>query len=115
MHAIFEILTKSVINLKFKLKTPKFPVWLTIMGRNLMAVLFNTNLDLINDWRFEQSFTLYFYAGIKKQEKEYKIKIDTRNLSENWDQKKILKAKYPHIKFNDDETDSEITNLILTK
>lgn len=97
------------------LKTPKYPVWLAIMGKNLVAVLFNTNMDLINDWRFEQTFTLYFYAGIKKQEKEYKINIDTRNLSENWDQKKILKTKYPHIKFQDEETDSEITSLILTK
>ena len=97
------------------LKTPKYPVWLGIMGKNLVAVLFNTNMDLINDWRFEQTFMLYFYAGIKKQDKEYKINIDTRNLSENWDQKKILKLKYPHIKFQDEETDSEITSLILTK
>ena len=58
---------------------------------------------------------MYFYAGVKKQEKEYKISIDTRNLAENWDQKKILKKKYPHIKFADDEDDSELKQLLLTK
>lgn len=97
------------------LKTPKFPIWLAILGKNMLTILFNTNLDLINDWRFEQTFQLYFYAGVKKQEKEFKINIDTRNLSENWDQKKILKKKYPHIKFADDEDDSELKQLLLTK
>lgn len=57
------------------LKTPKYPVWLAIMGKNLIAILFNTNIDLINNWRFEQYFSLYFYSGLKKQEESYKLEI----------------------------------------
>ena len=56
------------------LKTPKYPIWLCIMGKSL-AILFNTNIDLINNWRFEQCFSLHFYAGLKKQESEFKIEI----------------------------------------
>lgn len=114
-HKFKRIISNIKLFNNFKLKTPKFPVWIAIMRKNLLTILFNTNLDLINDWRFEQTFTLHFYAGVKKQEKEFRIHVDTRNLAENWDQKKILKSKYPHIKFNDDEAESELTNLILTK
>lgn len=45
------------------------------MGKNHIAVLFNTNIDLINDWRFEKSFSLHFYSGLLKQEHERKIFI----------------------------------------
>jgi hypothetical protein len=57
------------------LKTPKYPIWLTLMGKNHIAILFNTNTDLINDWRLEKSFSLHFYSGLLKQEHERKIFI----------------------------------------
>jgi hypothetical protein len=56
------------------LKTPKYPIWLVIMN-NLVAVLFNTNTDLMNDWRLEKYFTLYFYSGLNKQENIQKLTI----------------------------------------
>lgn len=57
------------------LKTPKFPVWLVIMGKLNIAILFHTNIDLINNWRLEQNFSLNFYTGLKKQECECIIDI----------------------------------------
>ena len=45
------------------------------MSKNMIAIVFNTNIDLINDWRFERKFSLHFYGGLKKQENEYKIEI----------------------------------------
>lgn len=52
------------------LKTPKFPIWLVLMGKLNAAIIFNTNIDLINNWRLEQNFSLHFYTGLKKQEFE---------------------------------------------
>ena len=57
------------------LKTPKLPIWLVLMGKNQIAILFNTNIDLMNNWRLEQNFSLHFYSGLKKQEYECKIDI----------------------------------------
>lgn len=57
------------------LKTPKFPIWLVLMGKLNIAILFNTNIDLINNWRLEQNFSLNFYTGLKKQEFESIINI----------------------------------------
>lgn len=57
------------------LKTPKFPVWLAIMGRNTIVVLFNTNINLINDWRLEQNFTLHLFTGLKSQDTDLKLDI----------------------------------------
>lgn len=63
------------------LKTPKFPVWLGIMGRNTVVVLFNTNINLINDWRLEQNFTLHFYGGLKSQDVDIKLEIGMNEFS----------------------------------
>jgi hypothetical protein len=57
------------------LKTPRYPIWLLIMGKNLLAILFHTNLELINNWRFEIAFTLNFYSPLKKQEEKFEICI----------------------------------------
>lgn len=57
------------------LKVPKFPIWLTVMGTNQLALIFNTNLSLISDWRFERNFDLNFYSAILKQDSEHKINI----------------------------------------
>lgn len=57
------------------LKTPKYPIWLGLMGKNLVCILFNTNVELMNDWRLEQNFSLHFYSGLLKQEHEFKIEI----------------------------------------
>ncbi len=56
------------------LKTPKYPIWLVFMN-NLIAVLFNTNTDLMNDWRLEKCFKLFFYSGLYKQENIQRLTI----------------------------------------
>lgn len=58
------------------LKTPKYPIWVVLMN-NRVAILFCTNIDLLNDWRYEQVFNLYFYGGLRKQENVVKINIGT--------------------------------------
>jgi hypothetical protein len=60
------------------LKTPKYPIWLVVMN-NLITVLFNTNMGLMNDWRLEKCFTLYFYSGLHKQESIQKLTIGKFN------------------------------------
>lgn len=60
------------------------------MGKNHIAILFNTNIDLINDWRFEKSFSLHFYSGLLKQERERKIFIGKLD---DFREKEILEPK----------------------
>jgi hypothetical protein len=60
------------------LRVPRYPIWLLLMGKNLMAIMFHTNLELINNWRFEIAFTLNFYSCLKKQEEKYEIDIGKR-------------------------------------
>jgi len=57
------------------LKVPKFPIWLSIMGKNQLALLFHTNLSLLSDWRYERNFSLHFYSPILKQETEHRLNI----------------------------------------
>jgi hypothetical protein len=64
------------------LKTPRYPIWLCVFGKNSVAILFSTSIDLTNNWRLEQYFSLYFYSGLKKQDKEHKIDIGQQELSE---------------------------------
>jgi len=44
------------------LKTPKNPIWLTLVN-NQWGLLFSNNLDLVSDWRVEHHFELYYYTG----------------------------------------------------
>jgi hypothetical protein len=108
-----------------------------------MCVLFNTNMDLVNDWRLEQNFTLYFFSGLIKQENEYKIEISeqvflfskfdwqhnlnfyciihlyiaNRNSNEIVSQPVVSSTKHKSSKYNifEMETDTDILSLIKTK
>ena len=57
------------------LKTPRYPIWLAIMGRNAAVVLFSTNIDLLNDWRLEQNFSLHFFTGLRSQYTDFKLDL----------------------------------------
>ena len=57
------------------LKTPRYPIWLLLMGKNMIAIMFHTNMELINNWRFEITFTLNYYTALKKQVEPYEIDI----------------------------------------
>lgn len=93
------------------LKTPRYPVWLAIIGKNI-AVLFNTKIDLINNWRYELSFSLHFFTGLKKQDNEVRIQIETRDLPHT---EETLKSKFLNFNFGDEEKEPEIFSLIRTK
>jgi hypothetical protein len=99
------------------LKTPKYPIWLCVFAaKGSLAIIFNTNMDLTNNWRLEQFFSLYFYSGLKKQEKEYKIEIDNRNIQDSVpDPMKSFKLKHPNIFLIEDDKEPEIFSLLHTK
>jgi hypothetical protein len=59
------------------LRTPKVPVWLMYLNRRF-ALIFCTNINLLNNWIYENYFQLHIYSGLKKQEKPCIISIDTR-------------------------------------
>lgn len=60
------------------LKTPKYPIWLTIVNGQF-GLLFSLNSDLVSDWRVEHHFTLYYYTGLAHQQPT-PLTIDTRYL-----------------------------------
>ena len=59
------------------LRTPKVPVWLICLNRRY-GIMFSTNIDLLNNWIFENYFQLHIYTGLKKQEEPCLVAIDTR-------------------------------------
>ena len=59
------------------LRTPKSPVWLICLNRRY-AILFSTNINLLNNWIYENYFQLHIYTGLKKQTESNIIAIDTR-------------------------------------
>jgi hypothetical protein len=59
------------------LRTPKVPVWLICLNRRY-GIIFSTNVNLLNNWIYENYFQLHIYTGLKKQEESCLISIDTR-------------------------------------
>ena len=56
------------------LKTPKYPVWV-VCSESHFSVLFSTRRDLVNDWKAERRFDLYYYDGLSRQQEEIKLTI----------------------------------------
>ncbi|WAR28434.1 MINY4-like protein [Mya arenaria] len=63
-------------NIGSMLKTPKSPIWLTLLNGQ-WGLLFSNNLDLVSDWRVEHHFDLYYYTGLIQNTYAI-ITIDTR-------------------------------------
>jgi hypothetical protein len=59
------------------LRTPKTPVWLICLNRRY-GIMFSTNINLLNNWIYENYFQLHIYTGLKKQEEPCLLSIDTR-------------------------------------
>lgn len=59
------------------LRTPKVPVWLICLNRRY-GILFSTNINLLNNWIYENYFQLHVYSGLKIQEDPCLLCIDTR-------------------------------------
>ena len=82
------------------LRTPKVPVWLIYLNRRF-ALIFSTNINLLNNWIYENYFQLHIYSGLRKQEEPCIISIDTRQ-------------QYPASVYGDffEEDDSNLPDII---
>ncbi|KAM9387608.1 putative ubiquitin carboxyl-terminal hydrolase MINDY-4 [Phaethornis superciliosus] len=61
------------------LKTPKYPIWL-VCSESHFSVLFCLEKDLLDDWKTEQRFDLYYYDGLANQEEEIRLTVDTTQM-----------------------------------
>ncbi|EDV28476.1 uncharacterized protein TRIADDRAFT_51423 [Trichoplax adhaerens] len=59
-----------------KLKTPKYPIWVVNIELSF-AVIFSCKRDLLNDWKAERQFHLWYYTGLVSQTELQRIHIDT--------------------------------------
>ncbi|XP_022080106.1 probable ubiquitin carboxyl-terminal hydrolase MINDY-4 [Acanthaster planci] len=57
-------------------KTPRYPIWV-ICSESHFSVLFCLKKELLNDWKVERRFDLYYYDGLSKQQDEIRLSIDT--------------------------------------
>jgi hypothetical protein len=55
-------------------KTPKYPVWV-VCSESHFSVVFALRLDVINDWKAESRFDLYYYDGLARQDEQIKLTI----------------------------------------
>ncbi|TKC52927.1 hypothetical protein EI555_009102, partial [Monodon monoceros] len=58
------------------LKTPRFPIWV-VCSESHFSVLFSLQLELLQDWRAERLFDLYYYDGLATQQEQIRLTIDT--------------------------------------
>ncbi|NXE46625.1 MINY4 hydrolase, partial [Casuarius casuarius] len=56
------------------LKTPKYPIWL-VCSESHFSVLFCLEKNLLDDWKTEQRFDLYYYDGLANQEEEIRLTV----------------------------------------
>jgi hypothetical protein len=56
------------------LKTPKYPIWLVYMAGHF-RVVFSIKKAILNDWKAEKKFDLYYYDGIVGQDEEIRLTI----------------------------------------
>lgn len=52
------------------LRTPKKPVWVTIINRTWFGLLFSVNPELVRDWKMEHIFYLHYYTGLASQKSD---------------------------------------------
>ncbi|XP_053323920.1 probable ubiquitin carboxyl-terminal hydrolase MINDY-4 [Spea bombifrons] len=58
------------------LKTPRYPIWV-VCSESHFSVLFCLRKELMNDWRIERRFDLYYYDGLANQQEEIRLTVDT--------------------------------------
>ncbi|KAM8967252.1 putative ubiquitin carboxyl-terminal hydrolase MINDY-4 [Pelodytes ibericus] len=66
----------SVCQVGSYLKTPKYPIWV-VCSESHFSVLFCLRKELMNDWKMERRFDLYYYDGLANQQEEIRLTIDT--------------------------------------
>ncbi|QQP53614.1 Protein FAM188B2like [Caligus rogercresseyi] len=59
----------AAINVGSRLKTPTFPIWLTVCNKQY-GILFNPNKELMKSYQAERRFQLFYYADHKGKKDE---------------------------------------------
>ncbi|EDO38391.1 predicted protein [Nematostella vectensis] len=79
---LWEHIDSKDVEVGSKLKTPKFPVWVVDSTGGRYGVVFCLNKDLVNDWRLERRFELYYYNGTTRHSGAVGdvITVDTRDI-----------------------------------
>lgn len=72
--SLFEHYKSCEVGINFK--SPKYPIWV-ICSESHFSVLFSVDRNLLDDWKLEKKFDLYYYDGLARQEEEIKLTIDT--------------------------------------
>lgn len=56
------------------LKTPRFPIWV-VCSESHFSVLFSLQPELLQDWRTERLFDLYYYDGLANQQEQIRLTV----------------------------------------
>jgi hypothetical protein len=63
-------------------KTPKYPIWV-ICSESHFSVIFSVKLEILNDWKAENHFDLFYYDGLAKQDEQIKLTLTTSKIKED--------------------------------
>jgi len=72
--SLFEHYKSCEVGVNFK--TPKYPIWV-ICSESHFSVLFSVDRNLLDDWKLEKKFDLYYYDGLARQDEEIRLTVDT--------------------------------------
>ncbi|CAF0769235.1 unnamed protein product [Brachionus calyciflorus] len=62
-------------------KTPKYPIWI-VCSESHFSVLFSLKKEILNDWKAESKFDLYYYDGLARQSEQIKLTIMSQTIHE---------------------------------
>ncbi|KAI3383666.1 hypothetical protein SNEBB_009253 [Seison nebaliae] len=88
------------------LKTPMYPIWVTLIDNYNFGILFSTNGELLRNWRLEHRFQLNYYNGLDGLNSFVRLFIDTVN---NYGDTAMQKLPY-YMQFV--EQDIKIPNIV---
>ncbi|XP_078703869.1 putative ubiquitin carboxyl-terminal hydrolase MINDY-4 [Branchiostoma floridae x Branchiostoma belcheri] len=57
------------------MKTPRYPIWV-VCSESHFSVLFCLRKELVNDWKYERRFDLYYYDGLARQDEQIRLTVD---------------------------------------
>lgn len=57
-------------------KTPKYPIWV-VCSESHFSVIFGLKKEILNDWKAETKFDLYYYDGLARQDEQIKLSLSS--------------------------------------